>query len=71
MPRKQTSSSLTRRRFLQRSAAGAAMLAAPAVLSARAPSDKLNIVIIGCGGRGASNMKEMLTENTAGRKAII
>ncbi len=43
MPRKQTSSSLNRRRFLQRVAAGAALLAAPAVLPARAPSDKLNI----------------------------
>jgi len=63
MPPKQVSSFLTRRRFLQRSAAGAALLAAPAVLSARAPSDKLNIVIIGCGGRGAANMNEMLKEN--------
>jgi predicted dehydrogenase len=63
MPEKQTSSSLTRRRFLQRSAVGAALFAAPAVLSARAPSDKLNVVLIGCGGRGAANMKEMLKEN--------
>jgi predicted dehydrogenase len=60
MTRKYTSSSLTRRRFLQRSAAAAALFAAPAVLSS---SEKLNIVIIGCGGRGASNMKEMLKEN--------
>jgi predicted dehydrogenase len=64
MTRKQTSSSLTRRRFLQRTAVtGAALLTAPAVLSARAPSEKLNVVIIGCGGRGAGNMKEMLQEN--------
>lgn len=63
MPRKLTSSRLTRRRFLQQSAAGAALLAAPAVLSARAPNEKLNIVIIGCGGRGAANMRQMLKEN--------
>jgi predicted dehydrogenase len=64
MPRQQTSSSLTRRRFLQRSTASSvAFFAAPAVLSARSPSEKLNVVIIGCGGRGAANMKEMLKEN--------
>jgi predicted dehydrogenase len=65
MTRKHTvSSSLSRRRFLQQTAAtSAAILAAPAVLSARAPSDKLNVVIIGSGGRGAANMKEMLKEN--------
>ena len=63
MPRQQTSSCLTRRRFLQRSAATAALLAAPAVLSARSPNEKLNVVLIGCGGRGASNMNEMLKEN--------
>jgi len=58
------SSSLTRRRFLQRTTAtGAVLLAAPAVLSARAPSEKLNVVIIGCGGRGGANMNEMLKEN--------
>lgn len=53
MTRKHSSSSLTRRRFLKRAAAtGAAVLAAPAVLSARAPSEKLNVVVIGCGERG-------------------
>jgi hypothetical protein len=30
---------------------------------AKSRNDKLNIVIVGCGGRGASNMKEMLGEN--------
>jgi predicted dehydrogenase len=57
-------SSLTRRRFLQRTAlAGAALLGAPAIVSSRSPSEKLNLVLIGCGGRGAANMKEMLGEN--------
>jgi hypothetical protein len=65
MIRKHTpASSLNRRRFLQQTAAtGAAVLAAPAILSARAPNEKLNIVVIGCGGRGAANMNQMLKEN--------
>jgi predicted dehydrogenase len=57
-------SSLSRRRFLQRSAqAGAALLGAPAFVSSRGASEKLNLVLIGCGGRGAANLKEMLGEN--------
>src|SRR5947209_10100053 len=56
--------SLTRRRFLQGTAlAGAAVLGAPAVVSCRSPSEKLNVVVIGCGGRGAGNMQEVLGEN--------
>ena len=53
--------SMDRRRFLKRSAAlaGAAaatqILGAPAVLSARAPSAKLGIAVIGCGGQGSGN----------------
>jgi len=55
---------LTRRRFLQATAlAGAATLGAPGVVSCRSPSEKLNVVIIGCGGRGAGNMQEVLGEN--------
>jgi predicted dehydrogenase len=55
---------LTRRRFLQGTAlAGAAALGAPALVSCRSPSEKLNVVVIGCGGRGASNMHEVLGEN--------
>ena len=58
------SPALTRRRFLQGTAlAGAAVLGAPAVVSCRAPSEKLNVVVIGCGGRGAGNMAEVLGEN--------
>ncbi|MCI0465104.1 MAG: Gfo/Idh/MocA family oxidoreductase [Gemmataceae bacterium] len=56
--------SVTRRRFVQQAAlGGAALVAAPAILSARAPSAKLNLVIIGCGGRGAANLRPMLSEN--------
>src|SRR5262249_16025221 len=61
---KRNQSFLTRRRFLQGTAlAGAAVLAAPAVVSCRAPSDKLNVVVIGCGGRGAGNLGGMMREN--------
>ncbi len=51
---------LSRRDFLQQTAlAGAAILGAPAFVSCRAPSEKLNVVIIGCGGRGAHNMGQI------------
>jgi predicted dehydrogenase len=54
----------SRRDFLRTSAsAGAAVLGFPAVLRSQSPGNKLNIVIIGCGGRGGSNMAEMLGEN--------
>lgn len=53
----------TRREFLKTSTAGAFLMGAPAVLSARSPNEKLNIVIIGSGGRGRHNMERMLGEN--------
>jgi predicted dehydrogenase len=57
-------SRLDRRRFIQGGAlAGAALAGAPAFVSCRAPSEKLNLVIIGCGGRGAGNMEAVLSEN--------
>ena len=51
----------TRRRFLQTTALGS--LGFPAILRSQSPGNKLNVVIIGCGGRGGSNMSEMLGEN--------
>jgi predicted dehydrogenase len=64
MTRKQTNSSLTRRRFLQQTAlTGAAVLGVPAIVSCRSPNEKLNLVLIGCGGRGGANMQHMLGEN--------
>jgi len=55
---------LSRRTFIRRSAgATASVLAAPAILSAEAPNNQLNIAIIGCGGRGASNLADVSTEN--------
>jgi predicted dehydrogenase len=57
-------SSFTRRAFLRTgAAAGAAALTFPAILRSQNPGNKLNIAIIGCGGRGGSNMGEMLGEN--------
>src|SRR4051794_10594504 len=57
-------SPLTRRRFLQQAAlAGAAIAGAPAFVSSRAPSEKLRIAVIGCGGRGGSNLQAVLGED--------
>jgi predicted dehydrogenase len=54
----------TRRQFIRDvTVAGAAALALPNLARSRNPSAKLNVVVIGCGGRGASNMQEMLGEN--------
>ncbi len=59
------SRSITRRRFLQASAvaAGAATFAAPAILRGRNLNEKLNIAVIGSGGRGAANMRSVESEN--------
>ncbi len=49
---------LNRRRFLQGSTAlalASPLFTVPNVLSARAPSDKLGIAVIGCGGQGGGN----------------
>ncbi len=55
----------SRRQFLQTGSvvAGSTLLGAPAILSAKSPGEKLNLAIIGCGGRGASNLKETSSEN--------
>ena len=53
----------TRRRFLKLSAASASVLSFPAILRSQSPSRRLNIAIIGCGGRGGADKAEMLGEN--------
>ena len=55
----------TRRQFLGTTglATASAVLGFPALLSARSPNEKLNIAIIGCGGRGAGNLAEVSSEN--------
>lgn len=50
----------TRRRFL---AASAGVLAAPGFLRAADAPGRLNIAIIGCGGRGAANLASVSGEN--------
>ncbi len=55
-------SRITRRRFLHTTGgalAGASTLGFPAIVSARSPNDKLNIAVIGSGGRGGRNLSEM------------
>src|SRR5262245_60869952 len=55
---------LTRRRFLNLAAAGgAAALAAPSIVRGRNLNDKLNLAIIGAGGRGADNLRGVQSEN--------
>src|SRR5215831_5439475 len=69
MPRKTrntnvTSERLSRRRFLNWvAAAGGAALSAPAIVRGRNLNDKLNLAIIGAGGRGADNLRSVGTEN--------
>ena len=55
---------ITRRRFAKLAAAGtSALLAAPGIVRARNLNDKLNIAIIGAGGRGGSNTNGVSSEN--------
>jgi hypothetical protein len=53
----------TRRRFLYQAAATA--IAAPAIVRGRNLNDKLNLAIIGAGGRGAANLRDVESENIA------
>ncbi len=58
---------VNRRRFLGMAAtAGAATFAAPALLRGRNLNEKLNIAVVGAGGRGASNMQAVASENIVG-----
>lgn len=61
---KSPASTWTRRQFMAGSlAAGAMVGAAPAFLRARNLNDRLNVAVIGCGGRGAANMRGVESEN--------
>ncbi|QDU46509.1 Inositol 2-dehydrogenase [Symmachiella dynata] len=58
------SSAVTRRRFLGTAlATGAATFAAPAILRARNLNERLNIAIVGSGGRGGANLNGVKSEN--------
>ena len=55
---------LSRRGFLQSTAAaGVAAFAAPAIVHGRNLNEKLNIAVIGTGGRGGSNLRSVSGEN--------
>jgi len=55
---------VTRRRFLEgTAAAGLTVAAAPAILSGKNLSEKLNIACIGVGGRGGANLNGVRSEN--------
>jgi predicted dehydrogenase len=54
----------SRRRFLKSTAvASAGIVGAPAFLRARSPNEKLNLAVIGCGGRGGANLGSVGAEN--------
>jgi predicted dehydrogenase len=52
---------ITRRHFV--AAGAAASLGLPNILRAQQPNNRLNIAVIGCGGRGASNLGSVSGEN--------
>jgi predicted dehydrogenase len=58
-----TAAKPSRREFLITATAGAMSVGAPAFLRGRDLNDKLNIAIIGAGGRGADNTKAVASEN--------
>lgn len=49
----------SRRQFLAHSTAAAASFGFPAIVSARSPNEKLNLVFIGVGGRGGANISAL------------
>jgi hypothetical protein len=55
----------SRRRFLRDTslATGAIIAGFPALLRSASPNEKLNIAVIGCGGRGGGNLAEVSGEN--------
>lgn len=53
----------TRRQFVRTTTAAASVLGFPAIVRSQAANSQLNLVIIGCGGRGAANLAEIRGEN--------
>ena len=57
-------SSVSRRTFIRVGAMGsAAVTGFPSILSSRSPGEKLNVAVVGVGGRGAENLSKMSGEN--------
>ncbi|MCL2623011.1 MAG: Gfo/Idh/MocA family oxidoreductase, partial [Planctomycetaceae bacterium] len=68
-------SSFSRRSFLKStlattSAVGLGSVAAPAILAQRNPNSKLNIAVVGVGGRGGANIAEMVAETNGSEKLL-
>lgn len=64
MSRATSATSSSRRTFLKSSLlTGGALLTAPALLRGQNSNDKLNIAVIGVGGRGAANLNAVASEN--------
>ncbi len=58
------SNAITRRSFLHATAAASvATVAAPAIVHGQNLNEKLNIAVIGCGGRGGGNLGAMRSQN--------
>src|SRR5690349_3385827 len=64
-PRPATDTRSSRRTFLKGAAALSAGLVTgfPAILRGQNLNDKLNLAVIACGGRGAANLSEVISEN--------
>ncbi len=59
-----TDAPVSRRSFLKTTAAaGIATVAAPAIVHGQNLNEKLNIAVIGCGGRGGGNLSAVRSEN--------
>jgi predicted dehydrogenase len=65
MSKKNVKHMFSRRSFLKTSlaAAGASVLTQAGIARAQGPNDKLNIAVIGVGGRGAGNLEAVSSEN--------
>jgi len=68
-------SSFSRRTLLKTTLAtttaiGLGTVAAPAVLAQRNPNSKLNIAVVGVGGRGGGNIAEMVAETNGSEKLL-
>ena len=63
--RQRSNARFNRRQFVKSAAVATGVVAgwSPAILTAQNPHEKLNIAIIGAGGRGGSNMASVSTEN--------
>ncbi|MGL4944419.1 MAG: Gfo/Idh/MocA family oxidoreductase [Thermoguttaceae bacterium] len=62
----------SRRNFLKSTMATAAVagIGVPAVLAERSPNSKLQIAVVGVGGRGGDNIAEMVTETNGSEKLL-